>query len=208
MQRKQGRPLAPLRVLKACTVDGCERTTWLVYCKLHAERVARLGTPHLSAPLTLQERFDAKVDKRHGGCWIWHGAANHLGYGQIWLSDEKRVDMAHRVSLRLVGREIPEGWDVDHLCRTPACVNPDHLEPVTHAENMARAPWSAPEYQRAKRACKYGHPFTPENTQYVNNKSGTRRRCKECRKREAQNRTRKRAGLPPIPPPPVPHSSS
>lgn len=144
---------------------------------------------------TPADRFFAKVNKTET-CWLWIGATNHLGYPQIWDAKTKRVDMAHRVSVRMSGREIPEGWEVDHLCRTPACVNPDHLEPVTHTVNMERVPFSAIDFQLAKTHCPQGHEYTPENTRRkkVNSSGGISRECKACMAdKQRARRARKRA---------------
>jgi hypothetical protein len=143
---------------------------------------------------TLAERFFEKVNKTDT-CWIWTGASNHLGYGQIWVTDERRVAMAHRVSVTLHGGSIPKGYDVDHLCRVRACVNPDHLEPVPHSVNMERAPWSAPDFQAAKTHCKRNHEFTKANTLTKTNSSGgISRQCRTCtRESQARYRARRRA---------------
>ena len=83
------------------------------------------------------ERFEAKwTPEPNTGCWLWTGATDRKGYGQF-RSKGAHVK-AHRWSYeRLVG-PIPEGLQIDHLCRVPGCVNPEHLEPVTHRENQVR----------------------------------------------------------------------
>lgn len=83
---------------------------------------------------SVEERFWAKVDKS-GDCWLWT-ASTRNGYGQFF--DGERIEYAHRfVYARFVGPLMP-GLKIDHLCRTPACVNPAHLELVTNAENIRR----------------------------------------------------------------------
>lgn len=71
------------------------------------------------------------------GCWEWQGELNSNGYGRVWRNN-KRI-MAHRGFYELHRGPIPEGLELDHLCRNKPCVNPAHLEPVTHAENVRRA---------------------------------------------------------------------
>jgi hypothetical protein len=70
-------------------------------------------------------------------CWIWQLASNQLGYGLAGLGGGRQAG-AHRVVYEKLRGPIPEGKILDHLCRVPACVNPDHLEPVTNAENAHR----------------------------------------------------------------------
>lgn len=69
-------------------------------------------------------------------CWIWQRAKMNKGYG--WMHVKGRNVLAHRHYYERHRAHIPEGLELDHLCRVPACVRPDHLEPVTHAENMRR----------------------------------------------------------------------
>lgn len=86
---------------------------------------------------TAAERFWAKVRKT-ATCWLWRGATNKSGYGNFW--DGERNVSAHRFAFG----EVPEGLEIDHLCSVRNCVNPDHMEAVTHAENVRRSSrWKA-----------------------------------------------------------------
>lgn len=78
----------------------------------------------------------AKVEPT-GFCWLWTGPVNNCGYGQTAFRG--RTWVAHRIIYTLLVGEIPKGLQLDHLCHVRLCVNPDHLEPVTKAENMRRA---------------------------------------------------------------------
>ena len=138
------------------------------------------------APTPFPERFWPKVEKTDT-CWLWTGAKTPLGYGKFNVG-KGRIELAHRTSLALAGVTIPPGFDVDHLCRVPSCVRPDHLEPVTHAENMVRAPWTGTHFQAAKTHCPSGHEYVPENT-YVNRRGS--RECRTCiRARRRARRSR------------------
>lgn len=121
-------------------------------------------------------RFVAKV-VADGECLRWVGALKSNGYGL--LTFHKKTFHAHRLALLLVGRNIPDGLVVDHLCRNRWCVNPAHLEPVSKSENALRG---IPGETKA--ACKRGHPLTPGN---VYEHSG-RRQCRECAIQRSKNR--------------------
>lgn len=82
----------------------------------------------------------------------------------------------HRVVYELVVGPIPDGMQLDHLCRQRACCNPDHLEPVTCLVNVRRGIGHGSETH-----CPKGHPYSGENLQIHQNKGGPRRVCKQCR---------------------------
>lgn len=132
----------------------------------------------------IPDRFMVKIDKTPD-CWNWIACLSREGYGRY--SFGKKVVFAHRQSYEYFVGDIPEGLVLDHLCRNPACVNPDHLEPVTHYENWHRGlRGKLGKLPRAITHCINGHEYSEENTYYRNN--GT----KECRKcRYNQDRKRK-----------------
>lgn len=83
----------------------------------------------------LEERFWSNVIKTSGGCWLWTGSCNERGYGRFKV--EGKMMYAHRVSWLLAGNTIPEELILRHKCRSKNCVNPEHLETGTHAQNAA-----------------------------------------------------------------------
>lgn len=115
-------------------------------------------------------------------CWLWTARRDRHGYAKV--NHNGRMQLAHRVAFELLVGPIPDGMDLDHLCRVRHCVNPGHLEPVTRRENMLRG--TSPVAARARQiACVHGHPFTPENTN-ANPKFG--RKCRTCDRERARAR--------------------
>lgn len=124
--------------------------------------------------------FWTKVD-RTGRCWIWTGATDRNGYG-LWTPPRGsgvRMGMAHRFAYQSEVGPIPDGLELDHLCRTPSCVNPAHLEPVTHAENMRR-------YAGSKTHCPSGHDLNADNNRYVRPNGSYS--CRSCNREYARKR--------------------
>lgn len=115
-------------------------------------------------------RFMAKVAKRPDGCWMWVGGLHRNGYGKFGMNGGSVL--AHRWSYERHVGPIPTGLEIDHLCRVPACVNPAHLEPVTHAENVRR-------HHALETHCINGHRFTKGNTR-IRVKGAVIRECLRC----------------------------
>lgn len=136
-------------------------------------------------------RFLAQIayDGQDCQCWLWTGYLNAWGYGRF--ADAGRLYSAHRWAHEQWIGPIPDEFEVDHLCRNRACVNPAHLEAVTHQENVLRGESRAAQNAKAI-ACPLGHPFDEANT-YFYKARGTRN-CRACRKKQYQDHIdRKRA---------------
>jgi hypothetical protein len=137
----------------------------------------------------LDQRFWTKVNKNgplwNGTpCWLWVAGKYIGGYGKI---SRGRVAWgharAHRVAYELLVGPIPKGLEIDHLCRNHGCVNPAHMEPITHRENLLRG--CAPCARNAQKThCKYGHPFDEANTSMWRG----HRQCRTCARNKANRR--------------------
>lgn len=126
-------------------------------------------------PMPVHDRFMEKVSPEpNSGCWLWTACANELGYGFFtWKGYSER---AHRVAYELFVGPIPEGTELDHLCRLPSCVNPQHLEAVTHRVNMLRG-YGVSGRNARKTHCPKGHPYVR-----LHKRTGRPpgRECREC----------------------------
>lgn len=178
-----------------CDVDGCDRVAvGHGYCPTHYGRWKRHGDPTITKVQfpggrgrPVEERFWEKVNvNTPSGCWEWLGKLNEDGYGSFY--ENKIVHRAHRWSYESIVGPIPDGLEIDHLCRNRACVNPEHMEPVTHAENVRRG--KSHEVNRKKTHCPQGHPYSGDNL-YVSPKGY--RACRTCQ-REGMQRIRATRG--------------
>lgn len=137
---------------------------------------------------SLKDRLFKKVAKT-ATCWLWTGAADQRGYGRIGRGAAGAGTVApHRAAYELLRGPIPNGLELDHLCRNPRCVNPDHLEPVTHRENLARGTgFSA--VNAAKDVCPSGHPYSGDNLLVLPRRHGGMvRLCRACKKAHDRKR--------------------
>ena len=111
-----------------------------------------------------------RVTVTTSGCWEWSGWRNNLGYG--YIRHEGRDRPVHRVLMELMSGPFTSGIDIDHLCKNPCCLNPAHLEAVTHRENIRRGKAAT------KTTCKRGHDLT--NPKNVYRRKNGKRWCAEC----------------------------
>lgn len=167
---------------KLCAIEGCglphHARGW---CMPHYKRWRKTveGVPSRPTPV---ERFWSKVDKDGplpvwapflGPCWLWTRATS-FGYGVLNVGGV--TTRSHRFSYELLVGPIPEGLQIDHLCRIRNCVNPGHLEPVTLQENSLRG-FCPSAINARKTHCNRGHKFTEENT-WVDSEG--KRNCRAC----------------------------
>ena len=128
------------------------------------------------------ERFWTKVQFTET-CWLWKGFVNHLGYGQWGWRDHGALlsVYAHRWAYEFCVEPIPVGLVIDHLCKVPDCVNPDHLEPVTQRVNVLRGD-TLPAANLRKTHCPRGHAYDQDNTYRYRGA----RDCRKCRSAASQ----------------------
>lgn len=127
------------------------------------------------------DRIWQRITVTDAGCWEWDTLPPAgKGYGRIWVGSRsdgtRRMTYSHIAAYETFVGPVPEGAELDHLCRNRACCNPEHLDPVSHRENLMRSPIAPASLQARQTHCLREHEFTPENT-YM---SKGKRYCRAC----------------------------
>jgi GNAT superfamily N-acetyltransferase len=191
---------------RICSVDTCDDNARDAgMCHPHYERNRRHGDPHHGGLLLHRGdtlgRFLAKVDKdgplpqpgtlayergTTSPCWLWTSPSlQGKGYGNFHYKG--RNTGAHIASFQIHGGVLIDGLELDHLCKVRLCVNPEHLEQVTHAENIRRG--NTGIFQRSKTHCPQDHIYDEQNTYYFTTPRGyTGRSCRACKRDEQRVR--------------------
>lgn len=163
------------------------------------DRGERLSRPRFRVR-TAEERFWAKVDKAGpvpearpelGPCWVWTAGKRWNGYANLGVTNSSST-VAHKFAYELLVGPVPDGLQLDHLCRVRHCVNPSHLEPVPQVVNILRG-----EAFTAKNAvkthCPKGHAYVDGNIKWKKCRSGNMgRECLTCHRERERNRSRSR----------------
>lgn len=164
----------------ACAVAVCDRAAEdCGLCHGHYEyrrRTGRQPTHRLYLDIPFEERFWGRTVPGANGCIIWTGSTSSEGrYGSCqW---DGRVRPAHVVAYLAFVGEYDRSLDIDHLCRVTLCVNPSHLEPVTHRENILRGE-SLQAQNARKTRCIRGHDLTDPTNVRIMQRGG--RACRQC----------------------------
>lgn len=162
--------------IRICNVHGCAKRAnggALGMCPMHYRRVKVHGTT--DEPVLVDNFARAEPDQE-SGCWNWIGPTDGKGYGFFSrrYQGEKR---AHRAFWVRANGPIEPGLELDHLCRNRGCVNPEHLEPVTHDENIRRARLGLPGTEM----CRSGrHDVTGPDAWKIFPSSPQNRKCRSC----------------------------
>ena len=149
-------------VPNSCSVTDCgTKVLAKGLCPRHYHRLRNTGSTDAPIRRTPEQRFWAKVRKTKT-CWLWTGPRHEYGHPQFKIGGSNV--MVYRFSYELARGSIPEGKVLDHLCRVPWCVNPDHLDPVENSENVLRGIGPGAINKR-KTHCIRGHELVPRPSQ-------------------------------------------
>lgn len=184
---------------RTCSADGCDSSLeGRDYRTLYCSRLCRnrgwwsknRAKVKFVRPDTAERKTEALArlfEHRaivNDGCWNWQGRKMRNGYGVICIWSGQRP--THRVAWEALREPIPDGMQIDHLCRNRLCFNPDHLEPVTQRENLLRGE-TVSGINARKTHCLRGHELIPENLY----RGGNKRICRACtRLRQNERRAR------------------
>ena|SRR6185312_12384546 len=142
--------------------------------------------------MTLEQFEESYIPEPNSGCWLWLRHVNGWGYGSCtWVeASGRRTRTAHLASWLLYRGFVSKRDRVDHKCRVRCCVNPDHLEPVSHRENILRgtSPWGGRLVKKTR--CPRGHEYNTENTilNRMPHNGFYTRACRICKKENARLR--------------------
>jgi hypothetical protein len=165
-----GRPKLPPAPCVLAYCDQQKRTLGL--CEMHYMRLHTHGTTYKP---TAEDVFWSRVEKTDT-CWLWRGYVQPDGYPRFKF--DGRPHNAHRLAYEWLVDPIPDGLQIDHLCRVKICVNPAHLQAVTSGENTRRVPGHPAVLNAAKTHCPAGHEYGLLNTYF----NAGRRHCRACRR--------------------------
>jgi hypothetical protein len=167
---------------RICKVINCESNIKSKgYCTKHYLRWWRYGDTSYVKNLKGKaiDRFYFMIDKTNT-CWNWKGSLDKGGYGRI-ADDEGWNDMAHRWSYKNFVGDIPDGLVLDHICKNTKCVNPKHLRPVTHKQNIIDYGVSNASFLNSQKThCIHNHELSLDNIYIYKGKRGATRVCKIC----------------------------
>jgi hypothetical protein len=170
---------------RVCTIDDCDKPReGRGLCGKHYARLLRHGDPHYTQRptwgMSAWDRFWLKVDAS-GDCWQWTAGSKGKDYGGF------DSQWAHRWAWEHLVGPIPDGLDLDHLCRNRGCVNPDHLEPVPVEVNVLRG-FGAMALNARKTHCPKGHPYSGDNVRIYARPGGKPSRyCVACSRTSAES---------------------
>lgn len=154
------------------------------------DRYRKSGERLSRVDMTIASIFARCAPEPNTGCWLWTGPqtgtgkdGKHFSYGTVSVDGQRHL--VHRVSYEVTHGPVPLGLVVDHICNTPLCVNPDHLQAITQKENTHRGCGPAARYAKAT-TCLLGHPL-------VQKPNSRWRYCKVCK--NAADRVYRASGL-------------
>lgn len=169
-----------------CTVAECDRPARCKgMCNRHYENVRRYGYPVPVREWDLVDVIDrAGWTVTESGCWEWGGSRNEDGYGVLThLRSGLSNARAHRLMYERFVGPIPDGAEIRHRCDNPPCVNPEHLEPGTHAENMSDMAERGRHWRSGAAECLNGHDLTAPGAYRVRVRGErTERVCLTCQR--------------------------
>jgi hypothetical protein len=173
--------------VRTCTMEGCERKHYAHgLCDTHEKRLRRHGNPKHGFPALRERLFSRLIINPETGCLLWTGSCSEEGYGR--LGRDGRKALVHRVMYELFVGPIPDGLEIDHLCRVRNCAAPGHLEAVTGRVNKLRGNTITAAAAGATH-CPQKHEYDLLNT-WIS--PAGQRRCRACRreKRRAKKAAR------------------